>query len=175
MDAVRNEVAFTYDESARHLDKFKAGQVDHDQRRLLSAMPRDKMYHGDIERLEPDGVRLRDGRLIETEILLLCTSYTNGLANLSFTKDGERFDMLDHSLKLWHHFSGQKFPVFAPSLVFLTYEPQSEFAQTLKLQCTSCVVRSLALANLRLNQVRFLNLAHSRLWDILRTSSIGQL
>lgn len=117
-------VAFTYDESARHMDKFKAGQVDHDQRRLSSTMSCDKMYLGDIQRLEPDGVRLRDGRFIETEILLLCTSYSNGPANLSFTKDGRHFNMLDHSLKLWHHFSVQKFPVFAPALVFLTDGPQ---------------------------------------------------
>lgn len=114
---------WTYDNSPKNGYKFKAGQLDNNQRRVMNEFDPNKKYQSGVRRFEPKGIRLEDGRFVEADIVLLATSAKSGLHSLRFTKDGAPF-VFDLNERMLNSFIVPSFPILGLHFCTLTYGPQ---------------------------------------------------
>lgn len=103
--------------------RFKAAQMDSDQRRTMDGFDPNQKYHSGVRSLEARGIRLEDGWFVPADVVVLATSATSGLHRLQLTKDGLPF-VLDPEEPLLHCFAAASFPVLGYHLASVSFGPQ---------------------------------------------------
>eukprot|EP00549_Striatella_unipunctata_P025539 CAMPEP_0118718030 /NCGR_PEP_ID=MMETSP0800-20121206/28554_1 /TAXON_ID=210618 ORGANISM="Striatella unipunctata, Strain CCMP2910" /NCGR_SAMPLE_ID=MMETSP0800 /ASSEMBLY_ACC=CAM_ASM_000638 /LENGTH=683 /DNA_ID=CAMNT_0006624965 /DNA_START=194 /DNA_END=2245 /DNA_ORIENTATION=- len=116
--------AWTFDSSgSMKPEKFNFGCLCPIQRKDLEKVDRSRMFKADIDTLEPKGIKLTNGKLLEADVLLLGTGSTSGMGDLSLIKDGKDYT-LEGSKKILNYMFLRDFPALALSyLTFFDFGP----------------------------------------------------